>query len=101
MPVIDHGLDELKVWAFNLTGYNQEVIKNNYSLNMWNATKSNHVPHWGQKLFTPAFFREEKMEAFKQTMHLIRRRLDIFTSLPLASLSKMALENTARDLASK
>ncbi len=28
MPVIDHGLDELKVWAFNLTGYNQEVIKN-------------------------------------------------------------------------
>lgn len=66
MPVIDHGLDELKVWAFNLTGYNQEVIKNNYSLNMWNATKSNHVPHWGQKLFTPAFFREEKMETFQR-----------------------------------
>jgi len=33
---------------------------------MWNATKSNHVPHWGQKLFTPAFFREEKMEAFQR-----------------------------------
>jgi hypothetical protein len=41
------------------------------------------------------------MEAFKQTMHQIKRRLDIFTSLPLASLSKMALENTARDLATK
>ena len=41
----------------------------------------------------------EKMEAFKQTLHLIKRRLDIFTSLPMASLSKMALEKTARDLA--
>jgi arsenate reductase len=44
---------------------------------------------------------EKKMEAFKQTMHLIKRRLDIFTSLPLASLSKMALEKTARELATK
>ena len=41
----------------------------------------------------------EKMEAFKQTLHLIKRRLDIFTSLPMASLNKMALEKTARDLA--
>jgi hypothetical protein len=39
------------------------------------------------------------MEAFKQTLHLIKRRLDIFTSLPMASLNKMALEKTARDLA--
>jgi protein-tyrosine-phosphatase len=42
---------------------------------------------------------DEKLEAFKQTLHLIKRRLDIFTSLPQASLSKMALEKTARDLA--
>jgi protein-tyrosine-phosphatase len=42
---------------------------------------------------------DEKMEAFKQTLHLIKRRLDIFTSLPTASLSKMLLEKTARDLA--
>ena len=42
---------------------------------------------------------DEKMEAFKQTLHLIQRRLDIFTSLPMASLNKMALEKTARDLA--
>jgi arsenate reductase (thioredoxin) len=41
---------------------------------------------------------DEKMEAFKQTLHLIKRRLDIFTSLPMASLNKMALEKTARDL---
>jgi protein-tyrosine-phosphatase len=43
----------------------------------------------------------EKLEAFKQTMHQIRRRLDIFISLPLSGFSKMALENTARDLATK
>ena len=42
---------------------------------------------------------DEKMEAFKQTLHLIKRRLDIFTSLPMASLNKRALEKTARDLA--
>ena len=42
---------------------------------------------------------DEKMEAFKHTLHLIKRRLDIFTSLPMDSLSKMALEKTARDLA--
>ena len=42
---------------------------------------------------------DEKMEAFKQTLHLIKRRLDIFTSLPMGSLNKMALEKTARDLA--
>lgn len=39
MPVIDHGLDELRIWAFNLTGYNQEIIKNSYSLDIWEATK--------------------------------------------------------------
>lgn len=44
---------------------------------------------------------EQKLEAFKQTLHLIKRRLDIFTSLPLTSLNKMALEKTARELASK
>ena len=42
---------------------------------------------------------DEKLEAFKQTLRLIKRRLDIFTSLPMASLNKMALEKTARDLA--
>lgn len=44
---------------------------------------------------------EQKLEAFKQTLDLIKRRLDIFTSLPLTSLNKMALEKTARELASK
>ena len=43
----------------------------------------------------------EKLEAFKQTLYQIKRRLEIFTSLPLTSLSKMALENSARDLAKK
>ena len=44
---------------------------------------------------------EQKLDAFKQTLHQIKRRLDIFTSLPSTSLSKMALENTARELANK
>ena len=43
----------------------------------------------------------EKLEAFTQTLYQIKRRLEIFTSLPLASLNKMTLENTARELAKK
>ena len=44
---------------------------------------------------------EQRLEAFKQTLHQIKRRLELFTSLPLTSLSKLALEKTARDLATK
>ena len=43
----------------------------------------------------------EKLEAFKQTLYLIKKRLDIFTSLPLSSLNKLAVEKTARELADK
>ena len=43
----------------------------------------------------------EKLEAFTQTLYQIKRRLEIFTSLPSASLNKMTLENTARELAKK
>ena len=43
----------------------------------------------------------QKLEAFKQTLHQIKRRLELFTSLPLTSLSKMALENSVRELAKK
>ena len=42
---------------------------------------------------------EEKLEAFKQTLHLIKKRLDILTNLPLSSLGKMNLQHTARELA--
>jgi hypothetical protein len=41
------------------------------------------------------------MEAFSQTLHLIKRRLEIFTSLPISSLNKLVLEKTARELANK
>jgi protein-tyrosine-phosphatase len=41
----------------------------------------------------------EKLEAFKQTLFLIQRRLEIFINLPHAKLSTTALENTARELA--
>lgn len=41
-----------------------------------------------------------RREAFRQTLHMMRRRLETFISLPAARLSKLALEKTARDLAS-
>ena len=58
--------------------------------------------HWGYPDPSEAVGSDEvKLEAFKQTLIQIKRRLDLFTSLPLASLSKMALEHTARELAKK
>ena len=58
--------------------------------------------HWGYAdPFEGTGTDAEKMEAFTQTLFQIKRRLEIFTSLPLTSLSKMALENTARDLSKK
>ena len=42
---------------------------------------------------------DKKREAFKQTLHMMRKRLDIFVNLPQSSLSKMAIERTARELA--
>lgn len=63
-PTIDHGLDEEHIWAFNLTGYNQMVIKNQYTRNLWNSTKMLHQPFWGEKLITPTFYKDEKYAKF-------------------------------------
>lgn len=56
--------------------------------------------HWGYADPSEVLGSDEvRLEAFRQTLHQIKRRLELFTSLPVASLSKMALETTARDLA--
>lgn len=39
-----------------------------------------------------------KREAFRQTLHLIRKRIEVFVNLPETSLSKLAIQQTARDL---
>ena len=44
---------------------------------------------------------DEKRIAFLKTLHMIRRRLELFTSLPATSLEKLALEKTARGLAAQ
>lgn len=62
IPVIDHGLDEEHIWAFGLTAYNQFYIKNQYATNAFNMMKNSHIPFWGQKLQTPAFYKEEKFQ---------------------------------------
>ena len=40
-----------------------------------------------------------KREAFKQTLHALRRRLELLVNLPAASVSRLMLETTARNLA--
>jgi arsenate reductase (thioredoxin) len=40
-----------------------------------------------------------KREAFTQTLHALRRRLELLVNLPEASVSRLMLETTARNLA--
>lgn len=41
----------------------------------------------------------QKLEAFRQTLHALKRRLELLTSLPAAKLEKTMLQSTARDMA--
>merc|ERR1712176_891981 len=60
-PVVDHGLDEDKIWAFRVTNYNQDVIKNDYALDFQEAAKMSNAPWWGMKLAVPAWYKDEKL----------------------------------------
>ena len=41
----------------------------------------------------------EKLEAFRKTMHAMKRRLELLIGLPKDKLEKEVLQGTARDLA--
>ena len=43
---------------------------------------------------------DEKLEAFRQTLHAIHRRLELLVNLPTASVSKLMLQTSARELSS-
>jgi arsenate reductase len=42
---------------------------------------------------------EQRLEAFRQTLHAIRRRLELLVNLPAGGLNKLMLQTRARDLA--
>jgi arsenate reductase (thioredoxin) len=53
--------------------------------------------HWG--VFDPAAVEErEKRIAFAKAFTILERRISLFTSLPMASLERMALERQVRDI---
>lgn len=55
--------------------------------------------HWGYPDPSEGDAPEEaKLEAFRQTMHMIRRRLELLVNLPADKLEKARLQGTARDL---
>ncbi|RYF40439.1 MAG: arsenate reductase ArsC [Comamonadaceae bacterium] len=41
----------------------------------------------------------QRLEAFRQTLHAIRRRLDLLVNLPAGSVDKLMLQTSARTLA--
>ncbi|MFY8104901.1 MAG: arsenate reductase ArsC [Ramlibacter sp.] len=56
--------------------------------------------HWGYADPSAIEGGEEKQrEAFRQTLHLIRRRLETFVNLPPDRLDRLAIGQAARDLA--
>ena len=56
--------------------------------------------HWGYADPSEGDFSDaQKREAFRQTLYLMRKRLDIFVNLPQASLDRLTIEQHARNLA--
>ena len=56
--------------------------------------------HWGYA--DPSALRgsdTQKLDAFRQTLFAIKRRLELLTNLPAASVARLMLEKSARDLA--
>jgi arsenate reductase len=41
---------------------------------------------------------EQRLEAFRQTLHAIRRRLDLLVALPAGQIDKLVLQTKAREL---
>ncbi|CAB5714783.1 Arsenate reductase [Delftia tsuruhatensis] len=57
--------------------------------------------HWGYADPSEGDAPEEvKLKAFRQTLHMMRRRLELLVNLPDDKLEKAGLQGTARDLAS-
>lgn len=53
--------------------------------------------HWGYADPSEVQGGEDKQrDAFRQTLHLIGKRLEIFVNLPATSLSKLSIEKSAR-----
>ena len=65
-PTVDHGVDEDEVWAFRTDALNQKVVNNPYSKGIFQASRLSHAPFWGEKLATPAFYKEDKYEKFQE-----------------------------------
>ena len=58
--------------------------------------------HWGYADPSDAKGTDEhKLEAFRETLLAIRRRLEFLVSLPATSVDRLALQNTARELAQR
>lgn len=57
------------------------------------------IAHWGLPDPSAGDAPDEvKLEAFRQTLHALRRRLDLLVSLPPATLEKAMLQGSVRDL---
>jgi len=58
--------------------------------------------HWGYPDPSEATgSHEQKLEAFRQTLHAIRRRLELLVNLPLAGVDHLLLQTQARELAAR
>jgi protein-tyrosine-phosphatase len=58
--------------------------------------------HWGYADPSEALgTAEQKREAFRQTLHVIRRRLELLVNLPLGGMDRVSLQAQARELGAK
>jgi hypothetical protein len=62
--LVDHGLDEEHIWAFQTTLYNQKKVKNQWADPGNKAFAYSYAPFWGEKLTMPHFYKHEKLPKF-------------------------------------
>ena len=89
LPYVDSGVEEDKIWNFQKSLFNQDVIKNNYANEFQNIFSKSHAPWWGKKLMHPTWYKKDKYQKFLKQWQI---RLD-FEQLKM----KQAIERVPGD----
>lgn len=60
-PTYDLGIEEDDIWNFRQDHFNQMLVWNQYMRYGSRATRQSHIPYWGSKLVSNAWYKDEKV----------------------------------------